>query len=54
LLEANVEVSKGGIVLLPSRTHVPFKGVRELTRQSGCCFDGVDDLLVRLTDKRGR
>jgi hypothetical protein len=30
--EANVEVSKGGVVLLPSRTHVPLKGLRELSR----------------------
>lgn len=28
--EANVETSKGGVVLLPSRTHVPLKGLREL------------------------
>ena len=31
--EANVEVSPGGVVLLPSRIHVPLKGLRELTRE---------------------
>jgi hypothetical protein len=30
--EANVEVSRGGVVLLPSRTHVPLQGLRELSR----------------------
>jgi hypothetical protein len=28
--EDNVETSKGGVVLLPSRTHVPLKGLRQL------------------------
>jgi Plasmid encoded RepA protein len=31
--EANVEIGKTGVVLLPSRTHVPFKGLRVLANE---------------------
>ena len=31
--EANVETSRSGLVLLPSRTHVPLKGLRELAKE---------------------
>lgn len=33
--DARVESMRGGIVLYPSRTHVPLKGLRQLSRESG-------------------
>ena len=33
--EANVEVGKGGVVLRPSRTHVPLRGLHALARSAG-------------------